>query len=186
MLPFLAPIVGMLAEKGLSLLSDTVSSVTDKGVDKLKEFVEEKVGIDITSKEQVQKLTPEQIEKLKRLEFEEKKFFEEIKFRYYQESLKDRADARSMQKEALKQDDKFSKRFIYYYAGFITIITFIYIYLITFLTIPKENIRFADTVLGFLLGQGLSVILAFFFGSSHSSQIKNKVIEEIKSKGGIK
>jgi len=180
MLPFLAPIVGMLAEKGLSLLSNTVSSVADEGVNKLKEFVEEKTGIDITNHKQVQNLTPEQTEKLKKLELEEKKFFEEIRFKYYQADLKDRQDARFMQKEALKQNDTFSKRFIYYYASFVTIITFIYIYLITFLEIPKDNQRFADCVLGFLLGQGLSVILAFFFGSSHSSQVKNEIIKKMK------
>ena len=84
--------------------------------------------------------------------------------------------ARDMQIEALKQGDTFSKRFIYYYASFITLATIAYIYFITFYEIPKDNVRFADTVLGFLLGTLLATIINFFFGSSSGSDKKNEVI----------
>ena len=79
-----------------------------------------------------------------------------------------------MQKAALAQDDTFSTRFVYYYASFITAVSFTYIFLITFLSIPEANERFADTVLGFLLGVGLSSIINYFFGSSKSSKDKTE------------
>lgn len=91
--------------------------------------------------------------------------------------------ARDMQIEALKQGDTFSKRFIYYYASFITLATVVYIYFITFRDIPKDNVRFADTVLGFLLGTLLATIINFFFGSSASSDKKNDIIHQVLKEG---
>lgn len=45
---------------------------------------------------------------------------------------------------------KFDK--IYWYVVGITGIVLIYVFAITFVHIPKENLRFVDTSLGFLLG----------------------------------
>ena len=181
MLPFLMPIVGMLAEKGLSLLSDTASSVTDKGVDKLKNFVKEKTGVNITDHKQVQNLTPEQIERLKRLELSEKKFFEEIKFKHYQADLQDRQDARDMQKEALKQSDKFSKRFVYIFALIWSLFVMVYLFGVTFTNIPQSNQRIVDTILGFSLGTIIATIIQFFYGSSHKNNdnFENKKNKEV-------
>lgn len=152
MAPFLVPIVSMLAEKGLNLLSNAV----DKGSDKAIELISEKTGIDLTSK---QELSSGDLRLLK--ELEESNRMELIKLAY-----QDRQDARDMQKEALKQDDKFSKRFVYYLATFWSVTGLIYIFLITFGTIPEQNVRFADTILGFLLGTIVSTIINYFFGSS--------------------
>ena len=48
------------------------------------------------------------------------------------------------------------------------------------LEIPKENIRFADTILGFLLGTIISAIIQFFYGSSLGSK---KATEALINKG---
>lgn len=96
--------------------------------------------------------------------------------------LADISSARDMQKEALRQDDKFAKRFIYYFATFITVTTIAYVFVITFATIPEPNIRFADTVLGFLLGTLLATIINFFFGSSHGSETKTNIIAGLEKR----
>lgn len=96
--------------------------------------------------------------------------------------LADISSARDMQKEALRQDDKFAKRFIYYFATFITVTTIAYVFIITFATIPEPNIRFADTVLGFLLGTLLATIINFFFGSSHGSETKTSIIAGLEKR----
>lgn len=88
------------------------------------------------------------------------------------------SDARDMQKEALKQSDTFSKRFIYYLAAAWSSISMLYIFVITFIPIPTPNIRFADTILGFLLGTIIATILNFFFGSSKGSHDKDTTIME--------
>lgn len=90
--------------------------------------------------------------------------------------LADKQDARDMQKVALAQDDLFSKRFVYYFASGIVTVSFVYIFVITFYPIPEQNIRFADTVLGFLLGVGLASIFNYFFGSSKGSKDKGDAI----------
>ena len=90
--------------------------------------------------------------------------------------LADKQDARAMQAVALSQEDIFSKRFIYYFDIGITSVSFVYIFVITFYPIPEQNIRFADTVLGFLLGIGLASIFQYFFGSSKGSKDKSDTI----------
>lgn len=88
----------------------------------------------------------------------------------YKLAMADRADAREMQKSAFQQNDRFVKRFIYYFAGFWSIVASVYIGCITFMDIPADNIRFADVVLGFLLGTIISTIIQFFYGSMLKQQ----------------
>lgn len=84
----------------------------------------------------------------------------------YALEIDDRKDARSMQEEALKQQDSFSKRFIYYFSIFWSWFSAAYLAGITFVEIPKENIRVVDTVLGFILGTAIAAMFSFFYGSS--------------------
>jgi len=84
------------------------------------------------------------------------------------------ADARDMQKIALQQSDVFSKRFTMYLTTFWSVCAAIYIGFITFSVIPDKNIRFADTILGFVLGTVLATMLNFWFGSSIGSKEKDK------------
>jgi hypothetical protein len=55
----------------------------------------------------------------------------------------------------------------------------LYVCLVTFLPIPKENVRFADTILGFLIGTGAAQIINYFFGSSASSKAKDETLKEL-------
>lgn len=94
----------------------------------------------------------------------------------------DLSNARELQKSALAQDDLFSKRFVYYLASFWSVAAAIYIYMITFRTIPTDNVRFADTCLGFILGTLVASIIAYFFGSTRGSDHKNLTIAELAKK----
>ena len=80
-------------------------------------------------------------------------------------ALADRADAREMQRAALKQSDPVAKRFIYYFAWFWSLATCLFLGAIIFCEIPEQNIRFADNILGFVLGTIIATILQFFYGS---------------------
>jgi hypothetical protein len=154
-LPFLAPLLATLASNGLGLVAD---AVTKKGT----QFVEDKLGIDLT-----QEPTPETLQNWKIAAQTHER--ELIAMAYG-----DVANARNMQVEALRQDDVFAKRFIYLFATFWSIFASGYIAFITFGTIPADNQRFADTILGFLLGTVVATILQFFFGSSMGSKEKDK------------
>ena len=80
--------------------------------------------------------------------------------------------AREMQKEALKQEDKFSKRFVYYFAIVIVIISFGYIFFTSFYTYPIANARIIDLLTGGIISI-LATIVNFFFGSSKGSSDKD-------------
>ena len=84
------------------------------------------------------------------------------------------ADARAMQVSALNQTDVFSKRFTMYLTTFWSFAAVVYIGFITFSVIPDKNVRFADTILGFILGTVVATLLNFWFGSSLGSKEKDK------------
>jgi hypothetical protein len=83
------------------------------------------------------------------------------------------ADARAMQVAALNQSDVFSKRFTMYLTSFWSFGAAAYIGFITFSIIPEQNVRFADTILGFILGTVIATMLNFWFGSSIGSKEKD-------------
>jgi CDP-diglyceride synthetase len=88
------------------------------------------------------------------------------------------ADARAMQVAALNQSDVFSKRFTMYLTAFWSIAAAIYIGFITFSVIPDKNTRFADTILGFILGTVIATMLNFWFGSSIGSKEKGEALKK--------
>lgn len=172
----MAPMLAGLAAQGLNIL---VNAITAKG----KDVIEEKLGVKLPPDGN---LSSEEVLKLKQLEFEHEEWLIDAGIRQAQQTLEetkaylaDVGNARQMQVAALGQDDVFSKRFIYYLASGCLSFTGLYIIGVTFLEIPKENVRFADTVLGFLLGTMVATIIAYFFGSSRQSQGKDTVISTL-------
>jgi hypothetical protein len=168
------PIPALLApllQQGLGLIGNAVMA---KG----KEWVEEKAGVKLDqplSAEDVSKLRQfemEHQEELLRLRIEEKRVgIEEL-----QAYMADTKDARNMQVQALKSDDPFVRRFIYFFAIFWSVMSAAYIGFITFGDIPEKNVRFADTILGFVLGTLIATIVQFFYGSSKGSQDKTAAL----------
>ena len=148
--------------------------VDDIGLPLVKKGIKSVTGIDLDEKaltnEDKQKILDSQIEIMK------------IDFKTLELDFDNTNNARDMQKVALQQDDIFSKRYVYYLATFWSLVAFIYIFLITFINIPQANIRFADTVLGFLLGTIVATIINFFFGSSKGSTDKQEIINQLKAK----
>lgn len=94
----------------------------------------------------------------------------------------DKDSARKMQEAALGQDDKFAKRFIYVFTIFWSLTSAFYIAFITFGQIPVTNIRFADTILGFILGTAVASMFSYFYGSTSSSKAKDATIHNMASK----
>lgn len=164
------PIPALLApllSQGLNLIGNAVLA---KG----KDWVEQKTGVKLDqplSAEDTVKLRQYEMdhqEELLRLRVEEKKLgIEEL-----QAYMADTDSARKMQQTAIQSDDKFVRRFIYYYAIFWSVASAAYIGFITFGYIPEQNVRFADTILGFILGTLVATIVQFFYGSSKGSQDK--------------
>jgi hypothetical protein len=157
MAPLLAGIVSSLLQNNLPKVAQ---AVVDKGLD----YVQEKTGIELKPD-----MSAEELKALK----EAAQKHEEFKI---EQANANTANARAMQVAALNQDDKFAKRYVMYLATFWSVTAMVYIFLITFTFIPEMNVRFADTILGFLLGTVVATILNFFLGSSASSKEKTEVL----------
>ena len=87
-------------------------------------------------------------------------------------------NARVMQVAALAQSDVFSKRFTMYLTIFWSVSAVAYVGFITFGVIPDKNVRFADTILGFILGTVVATMLNFWFGSSIGSKEKAEALKK--------
>jgi hypothetical protein len=61
-----------------------------------------------------------------------------------------------------------------YLTVFWSVSAVVYVGFITFGVIPDKNVRFADTILGFILGTVVATMLNFWFGSSIGSKEKDK------------
>lgn len=157
MLPMIAGIVSSLIQNNLPKVAQ---AVVDKGLD----YVQEKTGVELKPD-----MSQDEIKALREAAMKHEEFMVE-------QANKNTADARAMQVAALNQTDLFSKRFVMYLASFWSVTAVTYIFFITFSQIPELNIRFADTILGFLLGTVVATILNFFLGSSASSKEKTEAL----------
>lgn len=148
----------------------------------------EALGYDVPADTQsinqaVSSASQEQLIKIKELDLQFQVKMQELGFNTLDSLVKaeaaDKDSARKMQVEALKQEGWFAKNFVYLLASFWTVATVIYIGFITFGSIPEANVRFADTILGFLLGTVIATIINFFMGTSFSSRIKDESINKL-------
>jgi hypothetical protein len=93
--------------------------------------------------------------------------------------LVDVQNARSMQVAALAQEDKFSKRFVYYFAMAWSLFAMTYFTAVTFIDITTEGgQRVADTILGVLISSVVGGIFAFFYGSTKGSEAKSALLAQ--------
>tara|TARA_Y100000361_G_C11043436_1_gene281168 strand:+ start:153 stop:680 length:528 start_codon:yes stop_codon:yes gene_type:complete len=95
----------------------------------------------------------------------------------------DRADARDLQKVALQQEDKLSKRFIYYLTTAVFMFSAIIVLLLFWIEIPDKNRDVVNFILGVVVGTGLTGIFNYFYGSSTGSSSKQEQLHKILQNG---
>lgn len=157
MLPMIASIVSGLISNGLPKVAD---AVLEKGV----EYVEQKTGMKLKPEGEA---TPEDYARLKERAMEHEEFMAE-------NDRLNTENARDMQKTAMQSSDPIVRRFVYGFIGFWSLFAAIYIPVITFVQIPESNVRFADTILGFMLGTMVASMFNFLLGSSQGSRLKDE------------
>lgn len=166
----LPALLGILATNGLNLLAGAIQA---KG----KEVIEDRLGVKIPDNPDSKQLV-----ELRALELKYETLLTEATVSMVKLEHENTASAREMQSVALQQADEFSKRFVYYLASVWSLFGIGYIIAITFATIPPENVRFADTCLGFILGTVVATILNFFFGSSQGSVKAQQFFRDVAEK----
>ncbi|WP_051220623.1 hypothetical protein [Flavobacterium filum] len=107
------------------------------------------------------KIFPDKNEKLK---FEMQ--LREIIFKEMELEFKDLENARQMQIEALRQNDLFSKRFVYYLSLGVLLNSFFAGAMAFFVTFPSENKELVMMYYSFSFIIAGSQIMQFFFGRS--------------------
>ena len=157
MLPIVAGIVANLINNGMHKVAD---QVIEKGVD----AVQAKLGIELKPEGEA---TPEYNAKLQEEANRHAEFMAEL-------DEKSTQRATDMQMEALKSADQFVRRFLYYFIALWSTFAVIFIPCLICVQIPESNIRFADTILGYVLGTVVTGMFAFLLGSSQGSRNKDK------------
>jgi hypothetical protein len=157
MLPIVASIVSGLIQNNMHKVAD---AVMDKGVD----YVEQKMGIKLKPEGE---LTESDVKSLQEAAMKHEEFMAEAQ-------LKEMQSARNMQLEALKSSDPLVRRFVYFFIAFWSIWSAVMLPFMVFGEIPEDNVRFADTILGFLLATMIGSMFGFLLGSSLGSKEKDK------------
>ncbi len=98
----------------------------------------------------------------------------EMEFEYAKLTSADLSNARAMNIVAIQSEDPFVRRFTYYFIAAWTLFAVIFVPCVVFLPIPPDNVRFADTIIGFLLGTVIASTFSFLLGSSFGSRSKDK------------
>ncbi len=60
-----------------------------------------------------------------------------------------------------------------YFAIGIVCVCFAYFFCVTFVDIPEDGKRYADLILGFLIGTAFASVINFYWGSSEGSKSKD-------------
>lgn len=156
MLPVIASIVSNLISNGLPKVAD---AVIEQGVD----AVQKKLGIELKPEGQAD---ADYNAKLKAEANRHEEYMAEL-------DEKSRQRATDMQMAAMKSEDPLVRRFVYIFITFWSLFAAAFIPAIIWLDIPDQNLRFADTVLGFVLATMVASMFGFLLGSSMGSRIKD-------------
>jgi hypothetical protein len=148
MLPIVAGIVANLINNGMHKVAD---QVIEKGVD----AVQQKLGIELKPEGEA---TPEYNAKLQE---------EANRHSEFMAALDEKSTQRAT--DMYMQDDS-TKRFTQHYAWFLSVVTFAYFFIVSFVQIENKNRDFVNIILGFLIGTALNSLIRFFYGSSNKSQ----------------
>ncbi len=157
MLPIVASIVANLIDNGMHKVAD---QVIEKGVD----AVQAKLGIELKPQGEA---TPEYNAQLKAEADKHEEFMAEL-------DEKSAQRATDMQMVAMQSNDWVVRRFNYQMGWFLVVASFGYFAAVSFLPINNHNRDFVNIILGFLMSQGLTAVIRFFYGAVHTQEDKKK------------
>lgn len=156
MLPVIASIVSGLIANGMPKVAD---AVIEKGVD----YVQDKMGITLKPEGEA---TKEDYAKWNAEAAKHEEFMAEL-------DEKSRQRATDMQMAAMKSDDPLVRRFIYYFIAVWSAFAIVFIPSLIWAPIPESGTRYADTILGYVMGTIVTSMFAFLLGSSQGSRMKD-------------
>ena len=163
MTPLSNAVIGALISQDLLLLANIFSGEVSDKSEKLLVAIKLKLHLDLTQS------TPEDIVKHSTalMEFQTN----------YQEFILEILDEKKatqdiyLQQKIIKASRKSLWMFRQILGSLLIAISIVYIIALTWLPVPPDNQRFADTSLGFILATVISTIINFFFGNSENTRL---------------
>jgi hypothetical protein len=184
MIPLLAPIVSLLASKGLDLLSSAI----DGGADKAKDYIEEKTGIKLDASKG---LSPEQVVKLQEFESTNKIELEKLALENKKEDNRHIEAVINSAKESTKNAQDMNvaiqssessswlaKNAAYMIDFFIITATVVLAIILMYSAVPEENLQIVNIMFGSML-TFVGSIIGYHRGSSHGSQTKETQLQAL-------
>jgi hypothetical protein len=148
MLPIIAGIVANLINNGMHKVAD---EVVEKGVD----AVQTKLGMELKPEGEA---TPEYNAKLQEEANRHSEFMAVL-------------DEKSTQRATdMYMADPSTRQFSQQYAWFLTVVSFLYFFMVSFMPVENRNRDFINIILGFLIGTAVNSLIRFFYGSSNKAQ----------------
>lgn len=140
---------------------DVLNIVWSKGSERLQTIVSDRIQkvCEFNLPEEWESLTEEQLKSLHRFEDEQQSWL-------LNQIFVDQESSGTSTETKYTTSNNRSAVLIFWFGVILTIASLSYIAAITWIPIPPNNIRFADTSLGFVLGTLLATVINFFFGSS--------------------
>lgn len=163
----LVTVGGLLVDKGLGFLKDLIVDLSKEGIKELATQIIGITGVDIRNEKELAALTPQQAQELREKLLAHYATLYEIKLKFAKLESDNVSDARQHNLELAKQRSFWSVFTIANTVALIwTFFSVIFLPALVFCSIPADNVRFADTILGFILGTIISTIVNFLFGGS--------------------
>lgn len=156
-------VIGALISQDLLLLANAFTGEVTNEEERLIVAIKLKLHIDM------QNTTPDEI-------LSRSKELAEFQTNYQEFILETLSSKRHLSPETLSEliqrEKHTSLMFFRQITGSILIaISLLYVIALTWFPVPANNVRFADTSLGFLLGTVIATVINFFFGNSETSKL---------------
>lgn len=177
MAPFLIPIISMLAEKGLNLISGAL----DLGEDKVIELVKEKTGMDLSTKTEITNedlITLQKFESDHRLELIKLALAERQEDNRHVESLFNKAH--ETYQTSHDMSDTIATQIIKRNLPIIGLLVLSNVAIVYFMQNNPNLIAIVSQIIGIAIGNLFAerqAIINFFYGSSLGSKIKGSIID---------
>lgn len=156
-------VIGALISQDLLLLANVFSGELSDKTEKLIVAIKLKIHLDLTT------ATPEDIVEHSAALTEFQTSYQEFILELIDEKKKTQHEY--LQDKILKANRRSLLMFRQILGSLLIAISIIYIIALTWLPVPPDNQRFADTSLGFILATVISTIINFFFGNSENTRL---------------
>ena len=179
-----SPTVEALYAVGLKMIGMAYDSLEMSGFKSIiVEMIKNKLGFDISTPESINELSSDDIDTLRKFETENASnlvdFIRLADMVGYEAQHQHKINSLM---DSLNDKNSLQSTFSYWFGAIVVLLSFIYIFCITWIEVPTANVRFSDTILGVLIGSIISVVMNYFFGSSINKKAMARRQEPIADK----